>query len=65
MSLVRIGRQLPEKTKQRWYKIHKRRLEYALYQYSLGLITAGSVVQELEMLKHIENRKDDENDIPK
>jgi len=42
------------RTLRKWLRIHQRRLEYALYQYSLGVITAGEVMEELRMLKEVE-----------
>lgn len=42
------------KTLQSWLRIHRRRFEYALYQYSLGVITAGAVMDELRRLKEFE-----------
>jgi len=38
----------------KWKRIHKKRLEFALYQYSIGAVTAGTVLEELRMLKAID-----------
>lgn len=45
---------IDRKTLQKWLRIHRRRLEYAVYQYSLGVITAGAVMEELRRLKELE-----------
>ena len=42
------------RTLRKWLRIHQRRLENALYQYGLGVITAGAVMEELRMLKEVE-----------
>lgn len=46
--------EVDRKTLRKWLRIHRRRLEYALYQYSLGIITAGAVMEELQRLKEVE-----------
>jgi len=42
---------MPDKLLKKWKRIHQKQLELALYQYSLGVVTAGTILEELRMLK--------------
>lgn len=35
-------------------RTHRKRLEFALYQYFLGIVTAGTVAEELRLLKMLD-----------
>jgi len=50
----RVVGEVDPRTLQKWLRIHRRRVEHALYQYSLGVITAGAVMEELQRLKEVE-----------
>lgn len=38
-----------------WKRFHLRRLELVLYQYSLGVVTGGTVAEELRLLKILDD----------